>query len=136
MPVLPPIPFQIAQQGNRLLAALSPSARAWGMQQTRQIASGPGFGLVENMRLREAIRPRFSGSIRAAGQDLSGSAMDALRFALLFQTLKLLDEAGIMEENALHFQLLMERRAKIIQTLSNIMKGFAQTQEQIIQNLK
>jgi hypothetical protein len=43
---------------------------------------------------------------------------------------------GLSEELSLKLQLLMDRRAKIIQTLSNILKKISQTSDTLIANIK
>ncbi len=42
----------------------------------------------------------------------------------------------LSEELSLKMQLLMDRRAKIIQTLSNILKKISQTSDTLISNIK
>ena len=44
--------------------------------------------------------------------------------------------SGLSEELSLKLQLLMDRRSKIIQTLSNILKKISQTSETLISNIK
>ena len=44
--------------------------------------------------------------------------------------------SGLSEELSLKLQILMERRAKIIQTLSNILKKISQTSDTLIANIK
>jgi len=48
----------------------------------------------------------------------------------------LLSMGGLSEEDSLRLQIAMDRRAKTIQTLSNIIKKTSQTQDSIIQNIK
>jgi hypothetical protein len=43
---------------------------------------------------------------------------------------------GISEEISIRLQLAMDRRSKIIQTLSNLMKKLSTTQETLVQNIK
>jgi hypothetical protein len=48
-----------------------------------------------------------------------------------------LDAANEMsEENSLRLQMMMDRRSKLMSTLSNIMKKISDTQDGIISNLK
>ncbi|MFW9944049.1 MAG: hypothetical protein ACFFB7_03545 [Candidatus Sifarchaeia archaeon] len=42
----------------------------------------------------------------------------------------------IADELSLRLQLAMERRSKVISTLSNMMKKMASTQDTIVQNIK
>ena len=44
--------------------------------------------------------------------------------------------SGIGEERQLRLQILMDRRSKLLTTLSNLMKKISQTQDNIIANLK
>ncbi|MBL0131266.1 MAG: hypothetical protein IPP43_09260 [Chitinophagaceae bacterium] len=43
---------------------------------------------------------------------------------------------GLSEMSSIRLQMTMDRRSKIISTLSNIMKKISKTQDSIIQNLK
>ncbi len=53
------------------------------------------------------------------------------------EIVKALDSvSGLSEMMSLRLQMIMERRSKIIQTLSNILKKISQTSEAIIQNIK
>lgn len=44
--------------------------------------------------------------------------------------------SGLTEETSLKLQIALERRSKIMQTLSSILKKVSQTQDSIIQNIK
>ena len=57
--------------------------------------------------------------------------------AMVDQIKKDLDSMNEMSElDQLRLQMLMDRRSKMMETLSNLMKKFSDTQEDIIQNLK
>jgi hypothetical protein len=40
------------------------------------------------------------------------------------------------EEDSLRLQMAMDRRSKFLETLSNVEKKMAQTQDSVVQNLK
>ena len=64
------------------------------------------------------------------------SLIDQIRdFLVIGQESQDLD-ADIGEELSLKLQMAMERRSKIIQTLSNIMKKISTTQDTIVRNIK
>jgi len=61
------------------------------------------------------------GDLRAVQDDLKG---------------KLDEMNGMSEMTSLRLQMMMDRRSKFIETLSNIMKSMSTTQETLVQNLK
>lgn len=71
--------------------------------------------------------------------DLSGCdtvTIRGLRSLLVDLKGKLEEMRGIREKTSLRLQIAMERRSKVIQTLSNIVKKISTTHDIIVQNIK
>jgi hypothetical protein len=65
---------------------------------------------------------------------VSAQQADVLVFTLLEQTADSMSDTS--EVSQLQLQMTMDRRSKLIETLSNIMKTIAETSDSIVQNLK
>ena len=89
--------------------------------------------------VRHEIRSRFA--------QLSSAQFNLLRFYVLAKLTRILSSPAILkkrleamndmsEETSLRLQMMMDRRSKIMQMLSNIMKEISRTQDSIVRNLK
>ena len=65
---------------------------------------------------------------------LSNQQYDVLAFELMHQTVDSLNEQS--ETQSLELQMTMDRRSKLIDTLSNVLKKISDTGDSVVQNLK
>jgi hypothetical protein len=65
---------------------------------------------------------------------LSNQQYDVLAFELVHQTVDSLNEQS--ETQSLELQMTMDRRSKLIDTLSNVLKKISDTGDSVVQNLK
>lgn len=132
----------VFDRADRLKSVLQPGARvkldlaARGL--IAHLASGSGKVDYNSLARRE-VRSRFG--------KLSRKQTDLLSFQVLAEVARILtvpDElnkeldgiAGMNEEDALRLQKMMDRRSKMMSTLSNMMKKISSTQDGLVQNLK
>ena len=85
---------------------------------------------AQRRRLRQAIREwRSIRDRRERGRADAEAALEALKAELAS-----LSELG--EAESLRLQSMMDRRAKFLETLGNLLKKASQTQDKIVSNLK
>jgi len=89
---------------------------------------------IENLPdVKAAIRTE-KGQLNACGDELAQFQLDTNE---LDSILSQVDSMGeLSEEMTLRLQILMERRSKIIQTLSSILKKISSTADILVQNIK
>lgn len=124
-----PIPPAVVAQHERVqrlipaptkqkLAQLVPGFRAEVMKLPPQA----DFGRVALAN----VKRKFPG--------LSNQQYDVLAFELMHQTVDSLNEQS--ETQSLELQMTMDRRSKLIDTLSNVLKKISDTGDSVVQNLK
>jgi hypothetical protein len=124
-----PIPPAVVSQHERMqrlipapakqkLAQLVPGFRAEAMKLPPQA----DFGKVA----LADVKRKFPG--------LSSQQYDVLSFELMHQTVDSLSEQS--ETQSLELQMTMDRRSKLIDTLSNVLKKISDTGDSVVQNLK
>jgi putative addiction module CopG family antidote len=83
--------------------------------------------------------PESIGGVKLIPTDLfSGEIIEVSQLVIIKEeiTAKLDSMNEMSEMTSLHLQMMMDRRSKILSTLSNILKKLSSTQESIIQNIK
>jgi hypothetical protein len=127
---------------NRIKSLLQPGARAKLDPVTRELLAHLASG-SENVDIYSLVQH----DVRSKFARISDAQTDLLSFYVLAEAARILrgsDELeakrGGMNEmsemSSLHLQMTMDRRSKLIQTLSNIMNKISSTQDTLIQNLK
>jgi len=129
-------------RARRLAAFLRPGVKARLSIGVRallaHLASAPDGADLAPVVRRE-IRSRFA--------ELSSAQFNLLHFYVLAKLARILSSPAMLhkrleamnemsEELSLRLQMMMDRRSKFIQTLSNMMKKISQTQDSIVGNLK
>lgn len=129
-------------RNHRLAALLQPEAKAKLDLATRaliaHLASGPEDADPYAFAQQE-VRSKFP--------QLSGEQSNLLSFYVLAEVARILSDPDelkgkldgmneMSEMTSLRLQMTMDRRAKFIETLSNIMKKSSTTQETLVQNIK
>ena len=85
------------------------------------------------------LDPDATGGLRWVPTDLAGEKLTRVEQldCIVDELQSKLDSlSDLSEMTAMRLQMLMDRRAKLMETLSNIMKKVSETQAAIIQNLK
>lgn len=109
------------------------------MQQQRTISAIQldSFKLLQNrtLALQQGRNPDSIKFVRSSSRvkTVSKNEMDAM-VTKLKTDLDSMSEMGEME--SLRMQMLMDRRSKIMNTLSNLLKKISKTADEIVQNLK
>jgi len=126
---LRPVPPAVASQHERVQRLIPPPAR----QKVGQLV--PGFR-AEAMKLPPQadfgkvalahVKRKFPG--------LSSQQYDVLAFELIHETVAGMSEQS--ETQSLELQMTMDRRSKLIDTLSNVLKKISDTEDSVVQNLK
>lgn len=149
------VPPDVAATQQRLAAGLSPPLREWVRQQALIVRAGPPAA-AESLAAN-AARQRFGAQLRSPDQ------LNALVFLVLHEAVALepLPPAAapaaaraqpplravpnpaparggsdLPEMSSMRLQLAMDRRSKLLATLSNLMKKMSTTQGTLVQNLK
>lgn len=133
------LPADADRRFAALKAKVAPSAWAWIEQQARVEADRPA---PDPSALRIAMVQRF-------GPHLPVAELDAVTCLVLTQASRDLetDMHGLLahaqvgaqpqgQTDSLRLQTLMDRRSKLIETLSNVMKKMSDTDSSIVGNLK
>ena len=130
---------------RRIIAYLGPQTRGWVVMEGRRVADGK----VSDVR----------ADVRETFPDIpAGADIEELCFVVLMNATndqdndlkeimaetkaqtdakqRARDQADISEEAQLRLQMAMDRRSKLMETLSNILKDLSDTNAEIIRNMK
>jgi hypothetical protein len=124
-----PMPSAVAAQHDRVQRLLPPA--------TKQKVEGlvPAFREeVKKLPPQADFEQLASSRIRKAFPRLSVQQSNVLVFALLKQTAESMSDTSEMSQ--LQLQMTMDRRSKLIEALSNMLKTIEDTSDSIVQNLK
>jgi hypothetical protein len=124
-----PIPPAVVAQHERVQRLIPAPTK----QKLAQLV--PGFR-AEVMRLPpQADFGRVAlANVKRKFPGLSNQQYDVLAFELMHQTVDSLNEQS--ETQSLELQMTMDRRSKLIDTLSNVLKKISDTGDSVVQNLK
>ncbi len=131
-PTLPPTPPDVAARMNGLFARATPTVRSWVGAEARKLRSQPQ---IDAALVAADARQAFP----VVQPPLTPGQADALAAMALYQVLSDLDSEArlaIGEGAAEKIAAQQDRRNKLIQTLSNILRKVSKTDETIVQNLK
>ncbi len=135
------VPTEVDHRFAALRSNVRPSAWDWIAKQARAEADRPK---LDAEALRSAITTHF-------GSQLPAAEVEAISFLVLEQANRDLENdmrAALAQspvtsqapsqpkDDSLRLQTLMDRRSKVIETLSNVMKAMGDTQSTIVGNLK
>jgi hypothetical protein len=96
----------------------------------RPVRKSPKMASTRRLRIKY---PKTPNIIHKNTRDMNLAEMDKYMEEMEHKMDTL---GGLSEELSLKLQILMDRRAKIIQTLSNILKKISQTSDTLISNIK
>jgi hypothetical protein len=124
-----PIPPAVVSQHERVQRLISGPTK----QKLAQLM--PGFR-AEVMKLPpQADFGRLAlADVKRRFPRLSSQEYDVLAFELMHQTVDSLNEQS--ETQSLELQMTMDRRSKLIDTLSNVLKKISETGDSVVQNMK
>jgi hypothetical protein len=135
------VPTEVDHRFAALRSNVRPSAWDWIAKQARVEANRPK---LDAESLKSAITAHF-------GSQLPAAEVEAISFLVLEQANRDLENdmrAALAQspvtsqapsqpkDDSLRLQTLMDRRSKVIETLSNVMKAMGDTQSTIVGNLK
>ncbi len=117
---------------HNLKLLLQPKAKAKLDRITRKLLTHVASS-TKNINLdsyvQKEVNSKFTG--------ISNEQSNLLSFYVLAEVARKMDDMQEMSEmDSLRLQIVMERRSKVISTLSNILKKISQTQDTLVQNLK
>jgi hypothetical protein len=118
------IPSSVVLLRNSLLAQVCPAMQFWVRQQAQAIARSGRFGALEDLRLNEAIRAKFSRTSPPGRAELA-AVTTILRFLVL-------DDAQLAN---LDLQDLLQKQQQALQMLSNVSKTLHDTAMSIIRKI-
>ncbi|MEW6336878.1 MAG: hypothetical protein ACOY3Y_11805 [Acidobacteriota bacterium] len=122
-------------------ASLRPSARSKIALAVKSVIAHIAYAPGEpdpDASARQEVRARF-GRLDDAESDLATFLVLAEAARCLGEPASLarqLDVGSLAEERSLRLQMAMDRRSKLIQTLSNLIQKISQTESAIVGNLK
>jgi hypothetical protein len=124
-----PIPPAVVAQHERVQRLIPAPAK----QKLAQLV--PGFR-AEVMKLppQADFGKVALADVKRKFPGLSNQQYDVLVFELMHQTVDSLNEQS--ETQSLELQMTMDRRSKLIDTLSNVLKKISDTGDSVVQNLK
>jgi hypothetical protein len=131
-PTLPPTPPAVAARMNGLFANATPAVRRWVDAEARKLRPLPQ---IDAAPVAADARQAFP----AARPPLTPGQADVLASMALYQVLIDLDSElrlSVGDTTPAGRAATLDRRAKLVQTLSNLVARIARTDESIVQNLK
>lgn len=124
-----PVPPAVVAQHERVQRLIPAPTR----QKLAQLV--PGFR-AEAMKLppQADFEKVALANVKRKFPGLSSQQYDVLAFELMHQTVDSMSETS--ETQSLELQMTMDRRSKLIETLSNVLKKISETGDNVVQNLK
>lgn len=131
-PTLPPTPPAVAARMSGLFASATPAVRRWVDAEARKLRALPQIDAV-------SVAADARAGFPAARPALTQGQSDVLASMALYQVLNDLDSElrlALGDTTPAGRAATLDRRAKLVQTLSSLLAKIAKTDESIVQNLK